>query len=66
MTTWTDLTFSGLVLLYHEVFFRLHKRLKIIKAYKDKNMAVTFRGTDYLGTQVIAWHQQHDKSGANR
>jgi hypothetical protein len=60
MTTLKDLTFSGRVLIYHEEFLPIPAKAEILKAYEAKGMAVTFRGTDYLGTQAIAWHQQHD------
>ena len=60
MTTLTDLTFSGRVLIYYEEFLSIPQKAEIIKAYEARGFAVTFRGTDYLGTQVIAWHQQHD------
>ena len=60
MTTSKELTFSGRVLIYHEEFLSIPQKADILKAYKEKGLAVTFRGSDYLGTQVIAWHQQHD------
>jgi hypothetical protein len=60
MTTSKELTFSGRVLIYHEEFLSIPQKADILKAYKEKGFAVTFRGGDYLGTQVIAWHQQHD------
>lgn len=60
MTTLKDLTFSGRVLIYYEEFLPIPKKAEILKAYEAKQLAVTFRGMDYLGTQVIAWHQRHD------
>lgn len=57
MTTSKELTFSGRVLIYHEEFLSIPQKADILKAYKEKGLAVTFRGSDYLGTQVIAWHQ---------
>ena len=60
MTASKDLTFSGRVLIYHEEFLSIPQKADILKAYKEKGLAVTFRGSDYLATQVIAWHQQHD------
>ena len=60
MTASKDLTFSGRVLIYHEELLSIPQKADILKAYKEKGLAVTFRGSDYLGTQVIAWHQQHD------
>jgi hypothetical protein len=64
MTTSKDLTFSGRVLIYHEEFLPIQSKADILKAYQAKGLAVTFRGHDYLGTQVIAWHQQHDGKAA--
>ena len=61
MTTSKELTFSGRVLIYHEEFLRIPSQADIIKAYQAKGLAVVFKGPDYLGTKVIAWHQQHDK-----
>ncbi|MFZ0481237.1 MAG: hypothetical protein WAL71_19010 [Terriglobales bacterium] len=60
MTTSKELTFSGRVLIYHEEFLSIPQKADILKAYEEKHLAVNFRGSDYLGTQVIAWHQQHD------
>jgi len=55
-----DLTFSGRVLLYHEEFLSIPQKAAIIEAYGAKHLDVQFRGPDYLGDQVIAWHRQHD------
>lgn len=60
MTTLHDLTFSGRVLIYYEEFLSIPQKADILKAYEANGLAVTFRGTDYLGTKAIAWHQQHD------
>jgi hypothetical protein len=60
MTSIQDLTFSGRVLIYHEEFLSIPQKAEILKAYGSKGFAVTFMGNDYLGTQVISWHQQHD------
>jgi hypothetical protein len=51
MTTSKELTFSGRVLIYHEEFLSIPQKADILKAYKEKGLAVTFRGSDYLGTQ---------------
>jgi hypothetical protein len=61
MTWMRDLTFSGRVFIYHEEFLSIPQKAEILKTYDAKGLSVTFRGSDYLGTQVIAWHQQHDK-----
>jgi hypothetical protein len=66
MTTSKELTFSGRVVIYHEEFLSIPQKADILKEYKEKGLAVTFRGSDYLGTEAIAWHQQHDKQSANR
>jgi hypothetical protein len=66
MTSLKDLTFSGRVLIYYEEFLPIPQKAEILKAYEAKRFAVTFRGTDYLGNQVIAWHQQHDKQAAKQ
>ena len=56
-----DLTFSGRVLLYHEEFLSIPQKAEIIKAYAAQGFDVNFRGFDYLGDQLIAWHRQHDR-----
>jgi hypothetical protein len=55
-----DLTFSGRVFLYHDSFLSITQKAALINAYKAKNYDVQFRGPDYLGDLVIAWHHQHD------
>jgi uncharacterized membrane protein len=60
MTSEHDLRFSGRVFIYHEEFLSIPQKADIIKAYEARGMAVTFRGSDYLGTQVVAWHHKHD------
>ncbi len=55
-----DLTFSGRVLVYHEDLLTITQKAAIIKAFKKYGSDVQFRGPDYLGDQVIAWHHQHD------
>lgn len=55
-----DLIFSGRVLLYHEDFLTIPQKAAIVGAYAAKHCDVQFRGPDYLGDQVIAWHRQHD------
>jgi hypothetical protein len=54
-----DLIFSGRVLLYHEDFLSIKQKAAIIDAYAAKHCDVQFRGPDYLGDHVIAWHHQH-------
>jgi len=61
MTRQSELSFSGRVFIYHEEFLSIPQKADILKAYKQKTMDVTFRGPDYLGAKVIAWHQEHDK-----
>jgi len=65
MTTSKDLTFSGRVLIYHEEFLPIQSQADILRAYETTKLAVTFRGPDYLGTRVMAWHQQHDAKVAH-
>jgi hypothetical protein len=55
-----DLTFSGRVFLYHDDFLSITQKADLINGYKAKNYDVQFRGPDYLGDQVIAWHHQQD------
>lgn len=55
-----ELIFSGRVLLYHEEFLTIPQKAAIIGAYSAKHFDVQFRGPDYLGDQVIAWHHQHE------
>jgi hypothetical protein len=62
MTNIKDLTFSGRVLLYHEDFLSIPQKAAIINVYAAKHFDVQFRGPDYLGDQVIAWHHQHEKT----
>lgn len=61
MTAIQDLTFSGRVMIYHEEFLSIPQKASIMNAYRAKNMDVQFMGDEYLGAQVIAWHQKHDK-----
>lgn len=65
MNTTQDLTFSRRVLLYHGDFLSIPQKAAIIKAYARKRFDVQFRGPDYLGDQIIAWHHQHDVKGAH-
>jgi hypothetical protein len=60
MTSIQDLTFSGRVLIYHEAFLSITQKANIIHAYTARHWDVQFRGPDYLGNQVIAWHHSHD------
>jgi hypothetical protein len=60
MTTAKDLTFSGRVLIYHEEYLSIPQKAAILDAYQKRNMDVQFYGDEYLGTQLIAWHQKHD------
>jgi hypothetical protein len=60
LTTLEELMFSGRVYLYHDDFLSITQKAAIIEAYKRQNFDVQFRGPDYLGIQVIAWHNQHD------
>jgi pyrimidine deaminase RibD-like protein len=60
MTSIGELTFSGRVLIYHDEFLSIPQKADIIRAYAAKNLDVQFMGTDYLGSQVVAWHQKHD------
>lgn len=62
--TLKDLIFSSRVMLYHEDFLSITQKAEIIKVYAAKGYDVNFRGPDYLGDQVIAWHQQHDAKSA--
>jgi hypothetical protein len=56
-----DLAFSGRVLLYHEEFLSITQKAAIIAAYTAHRCDVNFRGPDYLGDQVVAWHDQHEQ-----
>lgn len=60
MNTASDLTFTGRVLLYHEDFLSITQKAEIIHRYTAKGFDVQFRGPEYLGDQLIAWHHQHD------
>jgi hypothetical protein len=60
MTGIQDLTFSGRVVIYHEAFLSIPQKAAIINTYAAKHFDVQFRGPDYLGDQIIAWHHQHD------
>jgi hypothetical protein len=59
-TNITDLVFSGRVMLYYMSNFSITQKAEIIKAFKDRNYDVQFRGPDYFGDQLIAWHHKHD------
>jgi hypothetical protein len=60
VTTFKDLTFSGRVFLYHEDPLTNLQKAAIVNKYNDKQFDVQFRGPDYLGPAVIAWHQKYD------
>jgi hypothetical protein len=60
MTTFQDLTFSGRVVIYHEEFLSIPQKANIINAYHVRHLDVQFFGDEYLGLQLIAWHQKHD------
>ena len=47
-------------MLYHEDFLSIPQKSDIISAYKRRGFDVQFRGMDYLGDQLIAWHHEHD------
>jgi hypothetical protein len=66
MTTAQDLTFSGRVLIYHDEFLSIPQKAAIMDAYQKHKMDVQFYGDEYLGNQVIAWHQKHDAKSAGR
>jgi len=65
MTGIQDLTFSGRVVIYHEAFLSIPQKAAIIATYAAKHFDVQFRGPDYLGDQVIAWHHQHSAKAAH-
>jgi hypothetical protein len=65
MTTFQDLTFSGRVVIYHEEFLSIPQKANIISAYQAKHFDVQFFGDEYLGLQLIAWHQKHDPKTAH-
>jgi hypothetical protein len=60
MTNIQDLRFSGRVLIYHEGFMSITQKADIIRAYAAKQYSVQFIGPEYLATQIIAWHHDHD------
>ena len=60
LTNFKDLKFSGRVFLYHEDLLSIPPKAEIMKVYRAKNYDVQFRGPDFLGDQVIAWHREHD------
>jgi hypothetical protein len=63
MNSLEELTFSGRVLLYHEDYLSILQKADIIRAYKDKNFDVQFRGPDYLSGRLVSWHHQNDPKG---
>jgi hypothetical protein len=65
MNSMQDLTFSGRVFIYHDEFLSITQKADIIQAYQTKKLDVNFRGPEYLGDQVIAWHQEHDPKAAH-
>jgi len=60
MNTTKELTFTGRVVLYYEDMLTITQKAAVIEAYKSKGFDVNFRGPDYLGDQMIAWHHKHD------
>jgi hypothetical protein len=65
VTKLRELRFSGRVFIYHEWPLSNKEKADIIEAYGAKNLDVQFRGMDYLGNQLIAWHQLHDAKAAH-
>jgi hypothetical protein len=63
MTDLKDLTFSGRVFLYHEDMFNLRQLADLVDAYKSHEMALDFRGPEFLMSQVTAWYHQHGAKG---
>jgi hypothetical protein len=47
-----------------EEFLSIPQKAAILNAYGEKNLDVQFMGDEYLGSQVIAWHQKHDPKAA--
>lgn len=60
MTNLQELVFSGRVFIYHEDFLSIPQKAEIIRVSQLKGIAVEFRGSDYLGVQVVAWHRERD------
>jgi hypothetical protein len=48
-----DLTFSGRVFIYHEEPLTLKQKSTLVDYYQSKNLAVEFRGLDYLQAVAI-------------
>ena len=65
-TSIRELTFSGRVFIYHEWPLSNKQKADIVEAYSAKGFDVQFRGVEYLGDKLIAWHQQHDEKPAHR
>ena len=59
LTSLQDLSFSGRVFLYHDEPLSNLQKAELTTAYHAKGFDVQFRGLEYLGPAVIAWHQKH-------
>lgn len=56
-----DLTFTKAVIIYHEAMLPILQKSEIIKAFKDWDLDVQFRGQDYLNFRQAMWSQSHRK-----
>jgi len=54
-----DLTFTNVVVIYHEDILNIGEKADILATFKDKEMDVQFRGPDYISFRDNAWRQTH-------
>ena len=60
ITKFRDLSFSRRVFIYHEWPITNEEKADLVQTYSAQNLAVQFRGFDYLNLRLIGWHKEHD------
>ena len=59
-----DLTFTNLVLIYHESALTITEQAEIISVFKDDGLNVQFRGPDYENSRDALWEEAQRQRAA--
>ena len=51
----SDLTFTNVVIIYHEAILNIEEEASIIAVFKDRELDVQFRGPDYVAFRDDTW-----------
>jgi hypothetical protein len=51
----SDLTFTNVVVIYHEAILNIEEEASIIAVFKDRELDVQFRGPDYVAYRDDTW-----------